>query len=125
MTPPGLSRQPTPNPAAAATRADTASTTTDRRTQSSLRDHQWVVRLHNDDVHTFTFVADTLMRHALTRDVATSLTTRVDKEGIAEVHQGSLPSARAVYEALRTAGLLAHRWCRWSMLGWSRALCRL
>jgi len=67
----------------------------------------WLVRLHNDDVHTFDFVTTTLMRLALTRDVAIGLTTRVDRDGIADIHQGSAASARAVFEALRTAGLMA------------------
>lgn len=67
---------------------------------------EWVVRLHNDDVHTVDFVLTTLTRLALGRDLADALVRRIEQDGLADIHRGNAPSSRAVFEALRTAGLM-------------------
>ena len=67
----------------------------------------WVVRLHNDDVNTVETVTSVLSRLSMRRERAITLTRQVDKEGIATIHTGSLPSSRAVLRTLRNAGLVA------------------
>lgn len=66
-----------------------------------------VVRLHNDDVHTFNHVTDALLTLNLTEASAKSLTERVDADGHTLVKRGNPDQLRQALTSLAAEELLA------------------
>lgn len=65
-----------------------------------------VVRLHNDDVHTFNHVTDALRALRLSDAAAKTLTERVDADGHALVKRGAAQQLRPALALLQEEGLL-------------------
>lgn len=65
-----------------------------------------VVRLHNDDVHTFNHVTDALLALQLSEASARTLTERVDADGHALVKRGPPEQLRHALASLAETGLL-------------------
>lgn len=81
---------------------------------SGLRNHprsgedrgHCILRLHNDDVHTFNHVTDALLRLSIPSARARTLTERVDSHGHAVVARGSAPQLGRKLSSLVAQGLL-------------------
>ncbi|CAM9192647.1 unnamed protein product [Ascophyllum nodosum] len=68
---------------------------------------QVMVRVHNDDVHTFDQVIDTFRRLGHSPQRAQELTQQVDEKGIASVHRTTRAKALPMFRFLCSHGLMA------------------